>query len=345
MASAPESLASGTVAQVNDNGRPSSTLSELGWQQLLRQIADRKCTAFFGAGVNQGSPPLGGEIAQRWAKDYAYPLPDNTDLQRVAQYLYLTGPNRGFPKEQMADLIRSANPPDFASSTSPLGVLADLPLPIYITTNYDDFMLRALRSRKRDAKVELCGWWRPALPQNQNFAVLYNDPDFSSPDRAPNVQVKGFGKSRFKSRNFVPTASSPVVYHLHGHYESLESMVLTENDYLDFLVNMSRDQTLLPAAIQQALTGCALLFMGYSLADYDFRVLFRGLIYPLAQNRRLCVSIQLPQSQKTEALEYLNKYFGDMQITVYWGKAEKFGEELSERWEKYRSRVEVPNVL
>ena len=34
--------------------------------------------------------------------------------------------------------------PDFRAPSEPHAVLADLPLPIYMTTNYDDFMVKAL---------------------------------------------------------------------------------------------------------------------------------------------------------------------------------------------------------
>src|SRR5205085_12621647 len=67
----------------------------------------------------------------------------------------------------------------------------------------------------------------------------------------------------------------PVVFHLHGHTGLAESMVLTEDDYLDFLINLARDDDLLPHRIQEAFTSTSLLFVGYSLSDWNFRVLFR----------------------------------------------------------------------
>ena len=42
--------------------------------------------------------------------------------------------------------------------------------------------------------------------------------------------------------------------------------MLTEDDYLDFLVAVSRDEELLPHQIQRALAGTSLLFVGYRLA-------------------------------------------------------------------------------
>jgi SIR2-like protein len=315
-----------------------SSLTELEWEQLLKRIKDGKCTPFLGAGVNRGVLPLGSEIAEKWAVDFKYPLPDRHDLPRVSQYLALTGPERVFPKEKIYEMFEGVTPPDFA--THPLGSLSGLPLPVFITTNYDDLMFRALRFRRKDPKLELCSWNRSL---HSKAALQYSEAANGIWD-SDATQVTGFGPTRFASRSFVPTVASPVVYHLHGHYKLLESMVLTENDYLDFLVNMSRDQKLLPSRIQEALTGASLLFMGYSLADYNFRVLFRGLIHPLAENRRLSVSIQLPQTEDAGAVEYLTKYFEDFKIRVYWGTAEEFAEELQTRWSRFSSPAQAAHV-
>lgn len=41
---------------------------------------------------------------------------------------------------------------------TPPAVLADLNLPIYITTNYDHFMEEALKSRGKQPISDFCGW-------------------------------------------------------------------------------------------------------------------------------------------------------------------------------------------
>lgn len=113
--------------------------------------------------------------------------------------------------------------------------------------------------------------------------------------------------------------------------------MLTEDDYLDFLVAVSRDEMLLPHQIQRALAGASLLFVGYRLADWDFRVLHRGLVMAGEQSlRRLSVTVQLPATEA--AREYLDKYFGSMKVRVYWGTAAEFVEELSRRWSGRVSR-------
>ena len=290
------------------------TLEEKDWDTLLRRIKDGKCTPFLGAGACFGVLPLGSEIARKWAKEYDYPLCDINDLARVAQFLVVDRDDHMFPKEEIVRLFKDVAPPDFNEPGEPHGILADLPLPVYITTNYDDFMVRALKSRNKDPKQELCRW---------------------------NKYIKGQPSIFASEPGFTPTTANPVVFHFHGCKEVPESLVLTEDDYLDFLVNISRDQALLPPRIQKALTGASLLFIGYRLADWNFRVLFRGLISSMEGSlRRLSVAVQLPpdasEPERLKAQSYLTEYFKNTDVRVYWGTARDFSTELKERWEKFK---------
>ena len=180
----------------------SNTLEDRDWHLLLRRIEDGKCTPFLGAGTCAGVLPLGGEIAQKWADQHEYPLQDASDLPRVAQFLAVQY-DPMFPKEELLrQWFRDVTPPDYDAPDEPHCILADLPLPVYITTNYDDFMVRALKDRNRDPRRELCRW-------NQRVKDH------------PSVFDNGFD----------PTVANPVVFHLHGHDEVPESLVLTEDDY------------------------------------------------------------------------------------------------------------------
>src|ERR1051326_5447 len=108
------------------------------WDTLLPRIKPGKCPPFLGAAVNEGILPLGKEIAEEWAHDFGYPLENKSDLAKVAQYLAVKNdPTR--PKEMILEkLDKKQKPFDFNDDREPLNVLAKLPLPLYITTNYDD---------------------------------------------------------------------------------------------------------------------------------------------------------------------------------------------------------------
>ena len=278
------------------------------WERLLARILDGKCTPFLGAGACVGTLPLGGEVARRWAAEEDYPLEDEWDLARVAQFLSVNG-DPMWPKEKICAELRDVGPPDFDRPGEPHAVLAELPIPVYVTTNYDDFMVQALRRAGKSPHRELCRW-------NE---LLKNTPSVFDADGG-----------------FVPTVDEPVVYHLHGTLDLPESIVLTEDDYLDFLVSVSRREDVLPARIQGALASTSLLFLGYKLADSNFRVLHRGLVATSPPGlRRLSVAVQLPPVDSDTARAYLARYFTAMSVIVYWGDAGEFASTLLEKWGAY----------
>src|SRR5262249_39038010 len=134
--------------------------------------------------------------------------------------------------------------------------LADLGLPVYLTTNYDDFMAGALADRERDPRRDLCRW---------------NDRLGSIP-------------SVFRQEpSYKPTPANPLVFHLHRMLRLKDqdiphSLVLSEDDSLEFLINLAHDADgLLPPPVREALTNTSLLFVGYRLADWNFRVMFQSL--------------------------------------------------------------------
>jgi hypothetical protein len=186
-----------------------------------------------------------------------------------------------------------------------------------VTTNYDDFMVQALTREGKTPYTAICRWWGKLSPDAPRAA----DSDYD------------------------PSPAQPIVYHLHGSsQEDMSSLVLAEVDYLEFLLNLTVDygkdgRIFLPTPVLDALTK-PLLFIGYSLQDWTFRAIFHGLLRTIADvRRRRHVSVQLlpPLHTSTEALNraelYLNRYFNEWKVSVYWGTAQAFCTELRGRLE------------
>ncbi|MGZ3337415.1 MAG: SIR2 family NAD-dependent protein deacylase [Isosphaeraceae bacterium] len=288
-----------------------STLTDRDWENLLKKIAGSKCVPFLGAGACYGALPLGGEIAREWAQRFHYPMSDTGDLVRVSQFLAVQY-DLSYPKELVLEELGSGNPPDFRAADEPHAVLADLPLKIYLTTNYDDFMVKALASRWRDPKREFCRWNELIREQPTLFE---------------------------KEPGYEPTVARPLVYYLHGHTDP-NSVVLTEDDYLTFLAAM-QDPKLLPDQVRQPIAGSSLLFIGYRMADWNIRVLLQGLRrlgQGLGGKGNLSVMVLVPPEgpegtqQKTQ--EYLDRYYAAIDLRVYWGTARQFCGELATRWKQ-----------
>lgn len=292
-------------------------MDEVDWARLVDQVGDGECTPFLGAGACHGTLPTGTELSQMWAADHEYPLEDSHDLPRVMQYAAIRTRDAVSVKRRLARAMADKDPPDFTDPAEPHGLLARLPLPVYLTTNYDDFMVRALRHARKEPSSAICRWDRDAVAPDDVFAT---------------------------DQGFNPRPEEPLVYHLHGSFQEPRSLVLTEEDYLEFLVNLALDKAnnerrLIPASIFRALTTPPLLFIGYSLQDWTFRVLFHGLLRMISDvHRRRHVSVQLapvPEDKDPEAYrrakEYLTAYFDRRNISLYWGTARDFCAELSSR--------------
>jgi hypothetical protein len=288
-----------------------TTLTDRDWETLLQRISRQKCVPFLGAGACYGVLPLGAEIAREWAERFSYPMSDTGDLVRVSQFLAVEY-DLTYPKELVLERLGSGGPPDFRAADEPHAVLADLPLKIYLTTNYDDFMVKALASRWRDPKREFCRWNDLIREQPTLF------------DKEPDYE---------------PTVARPLVYYIHGHSDP-NSVVLTEDDYLTFLAAM-QDPKLLPEPVRIALASSSLLFIGYRMADWNIRVLLQGL-RRLGQGQggrgNLSVMVLVPpdgtEGTQQKMQEYLDRYYAAIDLRVYWGTARQFCGELATRWKQ-----------
>jgi hypothetical protein len=292
------------------------------WDTLLRRIKSKACTPFIGAGAAAPYLPLGGGLAQQLAQEFGYPLADSQDLARVTEFVAVTKRDGLLPKDRIREVFQTITGPSLEDRGDVHRVLASLDLPIYLTTNYDDFMFRALRADGKDVKREVCRWNKLLLEQESSaFDAGYD-----------------------------PTPANPVVFHLHGRADIPESIVVSEDDYLDFLVNISKDLAVSPAGSQQkaalpvrirsAVRNTTLLFVGYRLADLNFRVILRGLLGSIEQStKRISIAVQLrPDDGKSAADElnwmqdYLEQYFNwTLNLQVYWGPAAEFVDELQQR--------------
>ena len=290
------------------------------WDVLLRRINAGECTPFLGAGVSRPALPTGGKLARVLARGYGYPLLDSSNLSRVGQYLAMRpGGDPIDAKQRAAERIsrKSRRPPNFLDREDPHGILASLPLPVYLTTNWDCLMTMALKVRGREVVQEVARW---------NSEVTRRT-------------------DRFKASR--PSPERPLVFHLHGHIGMAASMVLTEDDYVDFVAALARDfKTVVPPIVQDALAFSSLLFVGYSLTDWNLHVLLRLLMRSLADApRRLNVSVQLPNDdlivkhREDEAKRFIAHSLGATNVHIYWGEAKPFLTQLMERYEHRYGRT------
>ncbi len=289
-------------------------MDEHAWQLLMDRLRSGLYAPFLGAAVSSPPLPTAPALSERLAERFLYPMEDRWDLKAVSQYKAVMT-DHVFVKDVVCEELQAAIDEGGAKRVSghPHDLLARLPLKIYLTTNYDLLLEDALIAVGRQPVTEYCRW---------------------------NSELRRGSRRRRPAPD--PTVQSPLVFHLHGTLRQASSIVLTEDDYYDFVVNMSRDGSMIPPLIQEVIANHTLLFVGYGLKDWNLRVLLRGLV--AAQEgvvRRAGVSVQLPptvdESRRREVEEYLERYFEALELTVYWGTKEQFFEELRQRWERVSS--------
>jgi hypothetical protein len=312
------------------------------WPSLLDNIRDGKCTPILGPGLTESLIGSRRQIARRWAEAHSYPLAPQAceELPQVAQYLEVNQ-SESFLREKLADYAReeildrhgqelpeelhgaSLNDLISAAGTKqraqdpaePHRVLAQLPLPLYLTAAFSNLLAEALVEAGKDPQVELCRWneYVKLLP-----SLYDNEPDY------------------------LPDKDRPLVYHLFGHLQDLRSIVLTEDDHFDYLIGVTSKKDLIPPVVRMHLSNTALLFLGFRMDDWNFRVLLRSLLNP--EGRRLRsyyahVAVQIDPEEghardPERARRYLESYFKkDENMNIYWGTVEDFVQELQQRLE------------
>lgn len=262
---------------------------------VVDALLSGRVVPFLGAGVNlcdrpKGSPrwqkpgadvglPSGRELAEYLTEKFHYPalqkcakcgnqaLQPDLDLARVSQYGVMQL-NEGPLYEALRPIFMNLLAP-----TSVHHFLAHLPIPnadhdedkfpLIVTTNYDDLTERAIG----DVNYDL---------------VFYN-----SSDDPPRFWHKEPGKAAQRiegAANEYPYhffEKRPVVLKIHGTIdrsdEEREGVVITEDHYIQYLAEEPLENFLPSALLKKMRQKHHLLFLGYSLRDWNFRVFLRRL--------------------------------------------------------------------
>lgn len=305
------------------------------------------------------------QLAILWAKRIEYPLVDHYRIARVAQYHTINTSalqaKRDYLRFQKSQLLQEAREaaeieddrkalgvveeleadidwlsfPDIAqelglprleAGQDPLDLLASLPVRIFVTTGYYDFLERALRGKGKGPHTHLCLWNMDAIALKEEHKLV---------------------------PGWEPTTQEPMVYHVFGLEDYPESMVVSEDDYMEFLMRLAQDKVgddvekVIAPYVSQAVRSSALLLLGYRLHDWDFRVLFR-VLKEIAKRgpprQRPGVAIQLDPEKQFEiakdraamvrAIKYLTRYFGEAELQVDWDRTDSFVAQLWDEWQK-----------
>ena len=307
---------------------PVQHLEESDWRFLLRRIELGKCTPILGPDFAPEQIPSVSEIARALANDYSeYPFLDCRDnLQMVAQYIAFRTDSET-PQDDLQRALRAAKRPDFNLPRQPHRILAGLPIPVYVTTSYDNFMYDALKSVDRDARIDWCRWYDQAGVDHSEHSPG-DDPEY------------------------VPTPANPLVFHMFGHVDEARSLVITEDHHLEYLANVCSDINRVWKRIQHFFgSQSTMMFLGFQPNEFGFRVLLRTIIQVGSLRKQgglkhvavqvFTIDERFNEAQREETRQYLEGQLRKLhqlrlEVTIYWGACADFLGELKRRWEESR---------
>ena len=302
-----------------------------------RRGGEGGCTPVIGPAVLEPYVGRLPDLAEGWARKHKFPMArhERGSLPRIAQFLdvkveqrwvhaeyerslcaallrrhgaALTEDQRQRAREDpfLAELMLAVAHHRAARGVEAHRDLAALDLPLYLTVNPDNLLCDLLKEQGKQPVVDICRWCESLVR-----------------DEEPVFEPAGSER---------PTSQRPLIYHLFGHLDDPRSLVLSEDDHFDFLTGFWRYKDHIPAVVRAALSSTALLFMGFRVDGWGFRVLFRAIMNRegagLAPQLAHVAAQVAPEEGRVidpaGTRDYLSKYARAANVSLYWGTPDDF---------------------
>lgn len=322
------------------------------WKTICRRVRKGQVIPILGPDFGEHVLGRSDELARRLARDENFPLAehDRSDLARVAQYVrisqdddhlqdgvvdhlrqQLLDRNSRFVNgvyQELPELLHRLSQEPSHTEDDPYRLLTRLNASIYINAGVDTLLIKTLKAIGFDPAPLVCRW----RPSSENHPC---EPAYDGS----------------------PSPERPIVYQVFGVLAQPESLVLAEDDFFDFLIHSSRYR-LIPKVVRGSLASNSLVFLGFALNSWTFRVLFRLIMTQEGSpglRRFSHVGVQVDPEEYSladveRARRYLERYFGkdrcaglsrgEPGIDIYWGTPGDFLSELGEQLE----RTEKPQL-
>jgi hypothetical protein len=239
---------------------------------LAKALLEDQCLIFLGAGASrsdngeQPALPTALELGLEMAKACQLDFPSYLPLSTIAFYFEFFF-NRAYLNDFIRDRIDRADVPIPKTITHVVEIVRFLEQigksSFVITTNYDRLFERAYEKATgtKPCVITYHGAWDPHDRAAQLHSGLNLDAEFWRPTQ-PTTLYKMHG----------------CVSDIDGRARTQPNLVVTEEDYINFLTNaLSHDhEKSLLQHVRGLIALSNILFLGYSLTDPNFRVVFKA---------------------------------------------------------------------
>jgi hypothetical protein len=245
------------------------------FQGIANRLSDGELIPFLGsaasyAGVAAGPHRLpNADELSRWLISKLgkkYPGDPEGPLTLVAEFYEVDDWGRPDLYRRLREKLVEEQHHELPNPTAQLLAKVSRPL-LIVTTNYDDHLERAYASSGK-----------------QFIVVSHVISDRRHPDWNKLLLTGTDGETRaVPPKDFVLSdhATETIIYKMHGTLtfpteDARDTLIITEQDYIKFLALPSNGH-IPPQALTRPFRDRSFLFLGYSLADWNFRVMLRRL--------------------------------------------------------------------
>ena len=317
------------------------------WKALVGAVRRGSFTPIVGPGLGERVYGPLRDATRELAEEAAFPLAEHqrSELQQVSQFVQfnqdISTAREMFQDELREQILRrhdwlspeekKNNLPRLMALVGqknrtddpddPYALLAELDAKLFVTANPDNLLLEALAAAGKKPDPFFFDW------------------------RATTSASEGVKD---------PDAEHPLVFHIFGFFADEKSLVLTEDDYFDYLISLIHYRKRIPPVVVSQTTSTSLLFLGFQLTDWNFRVLYRLImrqegsqgLEPLTH-----VAVQIDPEEDAlinprRARKYLEEYFsksgpGKVKVNIFWGTAGEFLKELKAQLASIEEEIPV----
>jgi SIR2-like domain/CHAT domain len=303
------------------------------WRALVGAVRRGSFTPIVGPGLGDRVYGSLRDATRELAESTGFPLADyqRSELQQVSQFLQfnqdIATARELFREELRSQILRRHDslPPEAKTlglarlsaivgennrnqdPDDPYRLLAQLDAKLFVTANPDNLLEEALTANDKVPETLFFNW-----REKKQVDELKREPE----------------------------PKYPLVFHIFGYFRDDESLVLTEDDYFDYFVSLIQYKPWSRTLIGAQTVSTSLLFLGFGLTDWNFRVLYRLIMgqegsSKLKQLTHVAVQIDPEEDaliNPRAARKYLEAYFGSSgPVTIFWGTAGEFLRQLNDQ--------------
>jgi hypothetical protein len=333
------------------------------WNALLTSVFQGACTPVLGSGLLD--PYIGStrDVARNLALLYGYPLSESAldALPQICQYLSTTqSPSTmqfDLRLECSRQIIRRfcGSIPALLGNASLSARLSDPTLETELEQLLKDAWLWR-RSKEEAEPIQVLAQlpFRRYLKVFPDSLLEYAISEVRygpNTNKIPSSVVYDWRRTsvaKISSALPGPSIERPVISYLFGRFDKPESLVWSEDNYFEYLINVTKQDPRNRSDLTSTLTNSALLFLGFRLEEWDFRVLHRSILAlgGSERNRQYAhVAVQIDPGDSnsgrgpSQMREYLESYFNSVNVSIYWGGVEDFARDLWERYVQFDPRM------